>query len=127
MNQKERIEEVIFKYHNHVYSDEVEQLLKVVTESKKEVFDLYLAELKRIKPIFTDEPTKTVITQLIYFTYNNKRRHLSTFPKEEKEHNNDFKKPCPKCKGDGEITVFAGHINEIEECPVCKGQGFIKS
>lgn len=60
-----------------------------INEAKTEVFNLYLAELKRIKPIFTEQPTKTVITQLIYFTYNNKTRHLSTFPK-KKEHNKNL-------------------------------------
>ena len=39
MNTKERIEEVIFKYNNHVYSDEVEELLQIVLKAKKEVID----------------------------------------------------------------------------------------
>ncbi len=43
--------------------------------------------------------------------------------------NNDFKKPCPECKGGWVCTQPRTISNDAEfkKCPICKGQGFSKS
>lgn len=41
-----------------------------------DIFELYLTELKRIKDIFIEEPERTIIQQLLFFTYKNKRFYL---------------------------------------------------
>ena len=47
----------------------------------------------------------------------------------ETSHNNDFKKPCHKCDGQGEVRKAVPDIDgyDLEECHECNGQGFIKS
>ena len=47
----------------------------------------------------------------------------------ETSHNNDFKKPCPNCNGEGEYDYEIDDVQGTKrlKCPDCKGQGFIKS
>ena len=82
-------------------------------EAKKEVFDDIEPKINDLYPYCL---RKDEFEEL-------KKRHLSS---SEDAVNNDFKKPCPHCKGDGEVLSNVPY-GKIVTCPDCKGQGFIKS